>query len=138
MNILYYNPGRSIVGKRLFTTIKSERLVERVEVYRILEAFCERLRQSTKDKTVAVVLSPTEKDLLDIYFIKHLFCRVPVILLLPDRQKDTVAVGRRCGSSSISYIDAGFSEITGALQALMRGVNHDLEPDGYEGHQCAA
>jgi hypothetical protein len=138
MNILYYNPGRSITAKRLLATIKSDGVADRVDVYRTLEAFSERLRQPAMDKTIAIVLTPTEKDLLDIYFIKHLFCRVPVVLLLPDRQRETVAVGRRCGSISISCIHSGFSEITGALQALTRGVHHDREPDGYEGHQYAA
>ena len=72
MNVLYYNPGRSIAGRRLLKAVKSESVVD-VEVYRFLAPFCERLRQPLQDKTVAVVLAPTEKDLLDLYFIKHLF-----------------------------------------------------------------
>ena len=138
MNILYFNPGRSITGKRLLTTIKSGGLADDVTVYRTLETFSERLRQPAEDKTIAVVLAPTEKDLLDIYFIKYLFCKVPVVLLLPDRQRDTAAIGHRCGPRSMSYIDADFSEITEAVHALGNGANFRREDDGYESYQPAA
>jgi hypothetical protein len=138
MNILYYNPGRNITGKRLLATIRSDGVADHVDVYRTLDAFSERLRQPARDKTVAIVLTPTEKDLLDIYFIKYLFCKVPVILLLPDRQRDTTAIGRRCGSRSMFHIDAESSEITKALYTLGGATNFLREPDNYGDHQYAA
>jgi hypothetical protein len=126
------------MGKKLLTTMKSKGLAHNVAVYRSLEMFSDRLRQPVKDKTIAVVLAPTEKDLLDIYFIKYLFCKMPVVLLLPDRQRDTAAIGRRCGSRFMSYIDADFKEIRETLHALGDGVNSLRQDDDFENHQYAA
>jgi len=138
MNILYFNPGRGILGKRLLATIKSKKLASDVTVYRTLDAFSKGLNQPSKDKTATIVLATTERDLLDIYSIKYLFCKTPLMLLLPDRKRDTVAIGHRCGPRSIYYIDSHLSEITRDLNALMQGANSSQESDDYEVHEYEA
>ena len=137
MNILYFNPGRSVFGRRLLARLESEGLASSITVYRDLEVFFERLRQRVKDRTIAVVVAPTESSLLDIYFMKHLFSGIDLVLILPDRQNVAAAVGWRCGPRSIFYGDSDLSEMAEALRALSRNFNIRLEPDGFE-HQYEA
>ena len=138
MNILYYNPGRCLIGRRLLTSIKSERLANNIAIHRNLDKFSDRLRQQGNDKTIPNILAPKEEDLLDIYFIKHLFCKTPFILLLPDRKKDTMAVGYRCKPRFMFYMDTNFAEITEALHVLKESTNFRQEPDEHEYHKFAA
>jgi hypothetical protein len=138
MNILYFNPGRSIFGKRLLATIKSKKLSSNISVFRDLGTFSERLRQPETGQTTAIVLAPTTKDLLDIYFIKYLFCNIPIVLLLPDRQGDTAAAAHRCGSRSILYLDSDLSEIINTLHSVGKSANFRRQDDDYEDRQYEA
>ncbi len=138
MNILYFNPGRSVQGRRLLARLESERFADSITVYRELELFSERLRHSAKDWTAAVVFAPTERSLLDIYFMKYLFSGINLVLFLPDRKAVTTAVGWRCGPCSLFYADSDLSEIVDALRALSRSFDVRRKHDDIDDHQYEA
>ncbi len=138
MNILYFNPGRSVQGRRLLARLESEGFADSISVYREIEVFSERLRQSAKDWTAAVVFAPTERSLLDIYFMKYLFSGINLVLFLPDRKAVTTAVGWRCGPCSLFYADSDLSDIIDALRALKRNANSSWKPGDFEDHRYEA
>jgi len=119
MNVLIYSPGRQ--GERLETVIRDLVPDERLEVYDTFQGFAERLRKPMDEIPVAVVLAASEEDLLAILSISHLLCDVRFILILPDREDVTVAIGHSLRPRFMSYADSDFREVTAVLGKMIGG-----------------
>ncbi|MGA3175655.1 MAG: hypothetical protein ABSE25_14700 [Syntrophorhabdales bacterium] len=91
MNVLFYSTGEA--GERLQRVIQELVPKNKLEVYTNLEGFSDRLRKPMDDIPVAVILAASENDLLTILSISHLLYDVRFILVLPDREDPTVAIG---------------------------------------------
>ena len=69
---------------------------------------------------VAVILAASEEDLLTILSISDLLYDVRFILILPDREDITVAIGHSSGRF-MSYADSDFREVTAVLGKMIGG-----------------
>jgi hypothetical protein len=89
-----------------------------VEYFSTTDGFRERLHRNLNQKTVAVVSIATEKDLIDIYFIQHLLSKVLLVLLLPDTECHTIAMGHRLHPCFICSSNTYVSELIHALKNI--------------------
>lgn len=120
MNVLYYSTGEP--GERLQRMIQDIVPRERLEIFRTFEGFSDRLRKPMDDIPVAVILAATDDDLLTILSISHLLYDVRFILVLPDREDPTVAIGHSLKPRFLSYTDSDFREVTAVLGKMIGGV----------------
>lgn len=66
-----------------------------VEWFTAISNLKHHLLQKGPGKTVAVVFVSEEKELIELYFIQHLLRRVSLVLLLPNAECETIAMGHR-------------------------------------------
>ncbi|OPY69748.1 MAG: hypothetical protein A4E57_00998 [Syntrophorhabdaceae bacterium PtaU1.Bin034] len=123
MNVLFYSTGEP--GERLQRVIQDLVPKEKLEVYKTFESFSERLRKPMDDIPVAVILAASEDDLLTILSISHLLYDVRFILILPDREDPTVAIGHSLRPRFLSYTDSDFREVTAVLGKMIGGFYYD-------------
>ena len=119
MNVLFYSTGEA--GERLQRVIQELVPKNKLEVYTNLEGFSDRLRKPMDDIPVAVILAASENDLLTILSISHLLYDVRFILVLPDREDPTVAIGHSLRPRFLSYTDSDFREVTAVLGKMIGG-----------------
>jgi len=119
VNVLFYSTGEP--GERLRKVVQELVPGEKLEVYKTLEAFSERLKKPMEELPVAVVLAASEEDLLTILSISHLLYDVRFILILPDREDPTVAIGHSLRPRFLSYTDSDFREVTAVLGKMIGG-----------------
>ncbi len=119
MNVLFYATGEA--GDRLQRVIQSLVPTEKLEVFGTVESFSERLRRPSDDIPVAVILAASEEHLLNILSISHLLYDVRFILILPDRDDQTVAIGHSLRPRFLSYADTDFREVTAVLGKMIGG-----------------
>lgn len=119
MSVLFYATGDA--GERLQRVIQDLVPKEKLEVYKTFEGFSERLRKPMDDIPVAVILAASEDDLLTILSISHLLYDVRFILILPDREDPTVAIGHSLRPRFLSYTDSDFREVTAVLGKMIGG-----------------
>lgn len=145
ISVLCYSTGEP--GERLQRMIQELVPRERLEIYRTFSSFSERLRKPTDDVPVAVILAASEDDLLTILSISHLLYDVRFILILPDREDPTVAIGHSLRPRFLSYTDSNFREVTAVLGKMIGGyyyhrkaketmVGHSYPVNGTAGHQA--
>ena len=129
MQILYYgmNEGKNtnLLDKAL-KTIVSDAGVDR---YTTVENLRDRLLQKFDAKTIAVVQAATEKDLIDLYFIQHHLRKVVLVLLLPDTERHTIAMGHRLHPYFMCSTDTEVCELMDALKTI---VVHGTPPKSIE------
>ena len=119
MNVLFYSTGEA--GERLQGMIQNLVPKEKLEIYKTLKSFSERLRKPMDDIPVAVILAASEDDLLTILSISHLLYDVRFILILPDRDDPTVAIGHSLRPRFLGYKDSDFREVTAVLGKMIGG-----------------
>ena len=119
MNVLFYSTGEA--GERLQGMIQNLVPKEKLEIYKTLKSFSERLRRPMDEIPVAVILAASEDDLLTILSISHLLYDVRFILILPDRDDPTVAIGHSLRPRFLGYKDSDFREVTAVLAKMIGG-----------------
>lgn len=94
MDILFYSPLHSQKEPELLSSFQKS-LQYNVFVIRNLDNFIQCSKNYRVGNAVAIVHAQTMDDLVDVYFYHHLFLKIPLILLIPDSEKDTIALGQR-------------------------------------------
>lgn len=97
MEIMFLNPSKSIQGNSLFQIINLYKNSEDyVNVYETLEMFIKNLKEIKDKEKIAIIYTPKNEDLLELYSYKHYLYKVITILILPEDSRDIIALGLRC------------------------------------------
>ncbi len=124
MKILYYTSLNKGAGERLQRIV--EPLAEKMdfEIYRSIPGLTLRLTLPKYDVAVAVLLANNKKALLDLLSIRDLLSDIPIILILPDRQYDTVSKGHKLHPRFLSYVDCDFSDVCAVLKKMIANIRY--------------
>ena len=122
MEILFYESVGNGRVEQIHKIIGSSNLGCKLEVYQTIDSLSYRLSQPTDNPTVAILCADRKKDLSEILLIKDLLNSTRVILVLPDREEDTVAKGHSLRPRFLTYADSDFKEIVAVLSKMVRSV----------------
>ena len=59
---------------------------------------------------------------MEFLLIRDLLADIPVILILPDRKKETIHLGHKLCPRFLSYTDSNFSDVALVLSKMMRNA----------------
>ena len=108
-------------GEKLLHIIQRIAPAQDTEIYDSIDQFSQRLRQPTGELTVAVIIANSKEDLLNLLFIRNLLQDIRIILVLPDREKDTIEQGHRLYPRFVSYLDSNLEEVAAVLNNVLMG-----------------
>ncbi len=120
MRLLLYSPVKEGIGKQLRRMI--EKLVSKnnVETYQSVESLSLRLRQPANNGPIAAVLLAAKRgDLTELLSIRDLLRDIRIILVLPDRDEDTIAKGHTLRPRFVSYSDSNFTDVCSVLGKMI-------------------
>jgi hypothetical protein len=125
MRLLLYIPVSGGFGEQLQRMIEEIIPFNEVEVYRSIENLSRRLRQRANNLPIVVLHAARREDLSDILAIRDLLIDVRIILVLPDRDKDTIAQGHTLRPRFLSYTDSDLADVFSVLKKCLanRTVN---------------
>jgi hypothetical protein len=125
MNILVYIGRNNSARKRLQSKIEPLVSKNQTEICRTIDGLSRRLRQPRYNLAVAVLLAASRQDLLDLFSIRDLLDDLRVILLLPNRKKDTIAKGHTLRPRFLTYADSDLSDVAAVLSKMLQNSHHD-------------
>ena len=125
MNVLLYEPVVEVNNGKLHRMVENLNLECGLEIYRTIESLSHRLCRPEKKLTAAVLLTTSKQELLDILSIKDLLFNMRIILVLPDREEDTVTKGHSLRPRFLTYIDSDFGDIAAVLSKMLRDNGAD-------------
>jgi hypothetical protein len=82
-----------------------------------------------------VLLTGNRKDLVDLLHTKDLFFDIPMILILPDHEQETMNLGFKMIPRFISYGDDNFEDVKVVLEKMIRQAERRLGNDQFIGSQ---
>jgi hypothetical protein len=121
MNLFFYSTETGGQLQRLVEALVPE---EKVEVYRTIRRLSERFYLPRHSMSVAVLHARSKRELVDIVSLGHLFDDVRIILILPDRKEETIALGHRLRPRFLTFGDDDFTEVLGVLGKML---GHDKD-----------
>ena len=117
--ILYANIKTTEISKRLQNVVESEVSDEQVEILRSLEDLSERVGQFPKKIDVAVILIQSKFELFELIALKSLLEGICIILILPNRKKETVSGGLSLYPRFMSFADSDFKDVSAVLEKIL-------------------
>jgi hypothetical protein len=132
LHILLLTPNGE-QGARLLEVLETRVPKNRIEVYGNIEGLTSRLRVPESSTVIAVLLALTEEELLRIVGINRLLSDLRLILILPNRDDRTVAMGHALHPRFLSYADADFRVVGAVLTKMMGRITRRARADGQGG-----
>ena len=126
MGVLFYTASKKGAAKRVEHIIEGLVPQKDIEIYHTSESFSQRLRRFRGDLYLMVVLTTTADELREIFLIRDLLFDIPLILILPDREPDTIAKGHKFRPRFITYADGDFNEFGLVLEKMTQRIRASM------------
>jgi hypothetical protein len=120
MNMFLYMPRPAGKGDELLSAVGPLVSPGCLEVFPDLQSFGERIRQPKDPFSIALIWNPTQDNLREIGRMRDFLARARTLLVLPDQERETIALAHKIFPTYISYIDDGISEIVAVLKQLIK------------------
>jgi hypothetical protein len=138
VNILFYIPVSREIRQKFEKEVVAAVPKAMRECCYTIEELSRNLRRKERFETIAVIMASREKDLLDIYLIRELLHGFRLILILPNNDKSTVAMGH-CLCPRFMDTGAGsYSRVSAVLNKMTAHPKNRKEGGTYAGFQRKA
>ncbi|MBF0496916.1 MAG: hypothetical protein HQK58_10155 [Deltaproteobacteria bacterium] len=119
MNMLFYAKTDDGLAGRLRSEIETLIPKPDLEICRTMDGLSRRLRQPLKDLSLGIVFTDSKEDLLGLLLIRDLLLDIKMILILPNREDNTVAVGHALYPRFMSYTDGGLQDVVEVVRKYL-------------------
>jgi hypothetical protein len=96
------------------------KVAENVEICQTIASLSRRLRRFEDRPGVVVLLAPGKGDLSELLAIRSLFRGLRLILLLPDREPETISKGHTLMPRFLAYCDGNFGDVAAVLKKMLK------------------
>ena len=90
-----------------------------VEIFNSPKALRQRIIKFSIRDAIVILIAQKRDDLTELLPIIDLFRRVRIILVLPDRKPETIAIGYQLQPRFLSFIDKGYEEIRAVIKKMV-------------------
>ncbi|SDT88754.1 hypothetical protein [Desulfobacula phenolica] len=124
--VLYANKLENI-GGMLEDMIHEQVPGMKVEVCNSIDGLSQKLRQLLNNVSVVILLVAFRDELAQLNYMSPLFENTRVVLILPDRRKDTLALGFRLKTSFVSYVDSDLQDVASVLRQILKKAKEKMQ-----------
>ena len=118
MQLLIYSDRDDKNSQRLEAAVHKIIPEGRIEHFRSLEDFRERLRKPIEPDSVAVLLASSREELRQMQLLRELLTELYVVLVLPDLTKDTIKSAHRLLPRFLSQKDSDFKDLKEVINKM--------------------
>jgi hypothetical protein len=118
MNIILYSSGSNEQGERLERMIALFFLKRRIEKYRDLAGLGKKLHEPYNHGDVVLLAPASKEELSHLLDLQDLLSGTRIVLVLPDRDEETVAMGHRLRPRMVSYNDSDYLDVAAVLTRM--------------------
>lgn len=118
-NILVYAKAKNGIVTKLQEAVESILPIANVETFRSVTRLSERLHKPALNFPIVVLLAMNKEDLENILAIQDILLDSRVVLILPDKKEDTMALGHSLRPRFVSYRDSSFKDVGAVLGKMV-------------------
>lgn len=124
MSLILYLPLTEGPGNQLYDIVKKTASKRKIELCRSIQELSDRLKRPIFDVEVTILLATDREDLLVITSLGDFLNRMKIILVLPDLDMETIALGHLLRPRFITWQDDDFAQLGMFLKNLL-SLNHE-------------
>lgn len=128
MEIVYFSKEPPREDDVFLRVVKSIIALPRIVTVSEINEFKKKLTEKPGCQLLAIVIAADEEMLIDIYFTRCLLSRISSILVLPDHEGHTAALGYRTGPDHVFPPNADIAGIALAVAKAMERVCRHTPP----------
>lgn len=117
--VFVYATTPSGAGKRVQQIVESQVSHQQIEIYHSIERLSQRLRQPLVGEIIGVFLAKNRQEISELVSIRHLLRDIRIILILPDREENTVSQGHALKPRFLSYADGDFTDVAAVMRKML-------------------
>jgi hypothetical protein len=129
MNLILYTKKTDACPAKLRVMFESLVPKDEIEMFHSTESLRNRLLRTSYQDGIVVLVAEKREELSELLPILHLFRKVRIILVLPDRKPETIRVGYQLEPRFLSFIDKGFTEVQAVLKKMLAGMTSLKQAD---------
>ncbi len=127
ISLIFYIPAAEAdAGKRLLRIVETIVPGERINIHRTIQGFSGRFMRPTAEPMIAVIFISSREDLGEIIAMRDLLQEIPLVLILPDNDRDMVAKAHSLRPRFLTYTDSDAREVSGVLSRMMGKLGREL------------
>ena len=120
MQLLFYFSGDGQNNKRLEAAVHKVIPQTKIELFKRLEDFQERLRTPVEPDSIAVLSASNREELQQMQLLRGLLTEIYVVLVLPDRKKRTIELAHLLLPRFLSQKNDDFLDLGKVLDKMYR------------------
>ncbi len=126
MKLVFYADRNRGTGKQLWKLNSQLELQYQGTFHETIKELTHSLTQPRDDFNIVILLAACLEDLWNFISIKKLLLDCRVILIVPDRDKETVSMGHKLHPRFLSYSDSDLNDVALVLNNMIRSLNQKL------------
>ncbi len=119
MQILFYSPSGNESGDRLKQTLDEVLPGDRVEAFRQVNGLIQRLRMPSPDLELLIFMPANRHELFAVSSLLSDLRGLRLILVLPDRENETIAMAHSLRPRFVTYSNGNYSELKEVLKKML-------------------
>jgi len=124
MIIVHFSEAKNKAARGLLKDIQIEFEGHQIEIVPTIKALWERFRQPLIERTILILVPQNRVLLEELTQMSDLINDHPILLVLPDRDPQTVSMGHKLYPRFVSYLDGEFSSLLSVLTRLVENVGN--------------
>ncbi len=129
MNLFCLMTAKGGEGERFLQAASPLFSPDKVEVFRDVDSFAERLRKPRDPSCAVLAVGPSDADVRKIVSLRDFLKDGRILLVLGDQSEETISLVHKTLPTYISYLDNGTAGIVTVLKQVMKGSGvKEVEP----------
>jgi len=120
MHLIFYEKSIDGIAEQLKQMMKPLIGEDEIKVYNTIPILSKRLSRPIDGRVIMVLVAADRNDLLDIYAIRELFGIIRIIIILPDREDESVRMGYQLQPRFLTYMNEELSEVYSVLRKMLK------------------
>lgn len=120
MHLIFYEKSIDGIAEQLKQMMKPLIGEDEIKVYNTIPILSKRLSRPIDGRVIMVLVPADRNDLLDIYAIRELFGIIRIIIILPDREDESVRMGYQLQPRFLTYMNEELSEVYSVLRKMLK------------------
>ena len=119
MKCIFYEKKSGIIAGQIIGLLKASAIENNTELYHTIRSLSQRLTRPIDGLAIMVLIAGDRKDLLSILAIQQLFGVIKIIIILPDREDESVKIGYKLQPRFLTYVNGDLSEVHAVLRKML-------------------
>jgi hypothetical protein len=132
MQLLLYSSKDDQNAKRLETAVHKVIPESKIELFKRLDDFRERLRRPVEPNSIAVLSASNREELQQMQLLRGLLTEIYVVLVIPDRKKSTIKLAHLLLPRFLSQRNNNFIDLSKVLNKMYINSQYSLDEEVFQ------